>query len=87
MPVWWLLIVLAIVIVFIVYTTGKLKLSAFLALLLSAYFVGLVSGMPTNKISGNKDVPTGYKTQSAATFAEGVAALIMVLILSLIFVH
>ncbi len=50
MPGWWLLIVLLLAIVFIVYATGKLKLNAFLALLLAAYFTGLLVGMPGDKI-------------------------------------
>lgn len=42
----WLLVILAAAIIFIIWGTAKLGLHAFLVLLLAAYAVGLVAGLP-----------------------------------------
>lgn len=48
----WLLVILLAAIVFIIWGTAKLRLHAFLVLLLAAYGVGLVAGLPANDVIG-----------------------------------
>ncbi|HYG57666.1 MAG TPA: GntP family permease, partial [Symbiobacteriaceae bacterium] len=48
-----LLVILAAAIVFIVWSTAKLKLNPFLSLLITAYGVGLAARMPIDKIATN----------------------------------
>ncbi|BAS28646.1 GntP family permease [Limnochorda pilosa] len=48
----WLLVILAAAIAFIIWGTASLRLHAFLVLLLAAYGVGLVAGMPAADVIG-----------------------------------
>lgn len=48
----WLLVILAAAIAFIIWGTAKLRLHAFLVLLLAAYAVGLVAGLPAADVIG-----------------------------------
>ena len=49
----WLLVILAVAIAFIILSTARWKLNAFLALLLTAYGVGLAARMPAKDIATN----------------------------------
>lgn len=49
---YWLLIVLAISIVFIIIGTTKLKIHPFIVLLLASYLAGSLAGLPIEKIAG-----------------------------------
>lgn len=48
----WLLVILAAAIAFIIWGTARLRLHAFLVLLLAAYGVGLIAGLPANDVIG-----------------------------------
>lgn len=54
----WLIILLVLAIAFIIYATGKLKMHAFLALLLTAFAFGILSGMPLDVVV--KSVNDGF---------------------------
>jgi GntP family gluconate:H+ symporter len=55
---YWLLIVLAISVLFIIIGTTKLKLHPFIVLLLASYVAGAMAGLPIDKIAGI--IATGF---------------------------
>lgn len=55
---YWLLIVLAVSVLFIVLGTTKLKLHPFIVLLLASYLAGAMAGLPIDKIAGT--IATGF---------------------------
>ncbi|MBI2239747.1 MAG: GntP family permease [Magnetospirillum gryphiswaldense] len=54
----WLLFLLVLAIAFIIFATARLKMHAFLALLLTAFGFGILSGMPLDKVV--KSVNEGF---------------------------
>jgi len=54
----WLLFLLVLAIAFIIFATARLKMHAFLALLLTAFGFGILSGMPLDKVV--KSVNDGF---------------------------
>jgi len=55
---YWLLIVLAVSVLFIILGTTKLKLHPFIVLLLASYIAGAMAGLPIDKIAGT--IATGF---------------------------
>ncbi len=55
---YWLLIVLAVSVLFIILGTTKLKLHPFIVLLLASYLAGAMAGLPIDKIAGT--IATGF---------------------------
>ncbi|MCY1719523.1 GntP family permease [Prolixibacteraceae bacterium Z1-6] len=55
---YWLLIVLAVSVLFIILGTTKLKLHPFIVLLLASYVAGALAGLPIDKIAGT--IATGF---------------------------
>lgn len=55
---YWLLIVLAVSVLFIILGTTKLKLHPFIVLLLASYIAGAMAGLPIEKIAGT--IATGF---------------------------
>uniref|UniRef100_UPI003216CB66 GntP family permease n=1 Tax=uncultured Draconibacterium sp. TaxID=1573823 RepID=UPI003216CB66 len=55
---YWLLIVLAVSVLFIILGTTKLKLHPFIVLLLASYVAGAMAGLPIEKIAGT--IATGF---------------------------
>jgi GntP family gluconate:H+ symporter len=55
---YWLLIVLAVSVLFIILGTTKLKLHPFIVLLLASYVAGAMAGLPMDKIAGT--IATGF---------------------------